>query len=35
MATFKSNKKANQIIKVGYKEKCGGKVKYATLQSKY
>lgn len=27
--------KAGQTIKVGYKEKCGGKVKYATLQSKY
>lgn len=27
--------KANQTIKIGYKEKCGGKVKYATLQSKY
>ena len=27
--------KANQTIKVGYKEKCGAKVKYATLQSKY
>lgn len=27
--------KANQTIKVGYKEKCGGKLKYAVLQSKY
>ena len=27
--------KANQTIKVGYKEKCGGRLKYAVLQSKY
>lgn len=27
--------KAGQKIKVGYKERCGGKVKYATLESKY
>ncbi len=27
--------KAGQTIRVGYKEKCGGKVKHATLESKY
>ena len=27
--------KANQTIKVGYKEKCGAKVKHVTLESKY
>jgi len=27
--------KAGQTIQVGYKEKCGGKVKHATLESKY
>lgn len=26
---------ANQTIKIGYKEKCGAKVKHVTLQSKY
>lgn len=35
LRTLLNPTKAGQTIKVGYKEKCGGKVKYATLQSKY